>query len=100
MYLDIGASGESLVNNAIDDFKSIEYRSATDTVESSILLLTFKQLSEVDLSIKVYYNKLNSTYYITTNSAIMVTVTVLNENYNYSYNNQPIPSQIGSYNKT
>lgn len=100
MYLDIGTNGSELINTKVDDFKSVEYRSATDTVVSSILLLTFKQLSEVDISIKVYYNKLNNSYYITTNNNLTVTITVLNTNYNYFFNNQSIPSQIDSYNRT
>ena len=86
MYLDLGTnggSGEEIIE--VDDFASVEYRSASDTVEHSILLLTYSYTTNTDFNISVVYD--NKKYYITASSSanILLQVTVLNIEDGYQY---------------
>lgn len=99
IYLDLCANGNTTVG-AVDSFEWLEYRSYPDTCPLNMLLLRFKQMGELDISIKVYYDKLNSCYNITTNQSILIEVIILNEDVSYKFNNVIIPSVIGVYDRS
>lgn len=89
IYLDLGANG-STEEGLVDDFTTIEYRSAPDTVEHNILLISYSQLAGQSLTVQVVYD--DRKYYITTvnPNQIAVHVTILNTDYAYYYNNSVI----------
>lgn len=87
MYLDIGASGADTDEDLVDNFKSVEYRSAPNTTESSILLITYMQSAAASLSIQVVYIEEDKRYnIICTKTDCSLTITLLNTNYSVYYN--------------
>ena len=101
MYLDIGANGNNSTEPIeVDDFATVEYRSANDTIEHNVLILTYKQTSNLTVSIKVVFDKENNCYNIITSANIPITVTILDSSYTYKFNNTTISSEVGSYTLT
>ena len=97
IYLDLGANaGED--SGLVDDFTSVEYRSAPGTAEHSILLLTYDYTASTNFTVGVAYE--DKKYYITSNLATTLKVTILNisENYRYFVNGAEITNpEIKTY---
>ena len=97
IYLDLSASGSTPGTTDVDDFESIEYRSNPDTSDSSILLITYSQGQNEDLTISVVYDDLRKRYDITCQGDhVKVTVTILSVDYDVYFNSEQLPSAIGS----
>ena len=98
MYLDIGASGVDNEEGLVDDFKSVEYRTAQDTAESSILLITYEQQADQTVSLIVAYIEAEKRYNITYSGTLTkITVTILNADYIVYYNGSLLEQAIKSH---
>ena len=97
IYLDLGANaGED--SGLVDDFTSVEYRSAPGIAEHSILLLTYDYTASTNFTVGVVYE--DKKYYITSNLTTTLKVTILNisENYRYFVNGTEITNpEIKTY---
>ena len=103
MYLDIGANGGIDFNAPVDSFGSVEYRSAPDTAEASLVLITYQQLANQSLNLSVAYVEQNNVkkYYITCSGTIeQITITVLSKEIEVYYNDEILPQQIKANIKT
>lgn len=97
MYLDIGASGADIDEDLIDDFKSVEYRSALDVAENSILLITYEQQAAQTVNLEVVYIEQDKRYNITYSGTLTeIIVTVLNTEYYVYFNDTLLPQVIQS----
>ncbi len=97
MYLDIGASGADTDESLVDDFGSIDYRSSPDTVESSILLITYEQQATNTVNLKVVYIEQEKRYNITYSGTLEeIIVTVLSVDYYVYFNRTQLPQEIQS----
>jgi len=93
MYLDLGANAGS-TETKVDEFLGIDYRSAQEIVTTSILLITYEQLSTQNVSILVEYvggNRYNITY---NEGLTEVLVTLLDETYIVYVNGTALPQAI------
>lgn len=99
IYLDIGANGDSQQEDeVINNFKSIEYRSAIDVVENSILLITYEQQANQEVNLKVVYIEQDKRYNITyTGTLNEIVVTTLSVDYVVYFNNIQLPQVIQSH---
>ncbi len=99
VYLDLcaNANNSNPEQIVVDNFATVEYRSASDTIENNILILTFNQNSNLNVSVKVVFDKEENCYSIFTSANIPITVTILDSNYTYKFNNITISSEVGSY---
>lgn len=99
IYLDIGANGDSQQEDeVINNFKSVEYRSAIDVVENSILLITYEQQANQEINLKVVYIEQDKRYNITyTGTLTEIVVTTLSVDYVVYFNNIQLPSAIQSH---
>jgi len=97
MYLDIATNGGIDQQANVDTFGSIEYRSASDIAENSILLIRYEISGDQALEIAVSFS--NNTYNIVANSddSVTIYITTLSENYYYYYNGVQLPSVIQTH---
>jgi len=89
MYLDIATNGGMDSEQTEDTFGSVEYRTYDETVENSILLLTYTCAQNAEFSANVTYNSTTKRYTvrITSTSQVEVKVTLLDSNYSVDCNN-------------
>lgn len=73
MYLDIAANGGADAEG-VDDFGAVEYRSAPDTAETSIILFVYDHPQNATISITTAYA--NNRYDITMTSTVAMTLEV------------------------
>ena len=94
IYLDLSAgAGDDGGTELIDDFGSVDYRSATETVTSNILLITYEQLAEQQVNIAVAY--IESKYTITYSGDLtQIKITVLKTGYEVWFNETQLPDEI------
>ena len=99
IYLDLGANGgqESAL---VDDFHSIDYRYAEDTVEHSILLITYELSDEESLSISVSFSDDIYDIHATSENTIQILITTLSTDYTYYFNDSMLSSAIMTHTVT
>ncbi|MBQ0008706.1 MAG: hypothetical protein KBS97_00270 [Firmicutes bacterium] len=71
-------------------FGPVGYRDANDTITDTILNFYFDAPAELNYSIKVYFNKNDSIYYITFSASAAITINIFNyeiDNYSVYVNN-------------
>lgn len=93
IYLDLGANGGQ-ESNLVDDFHSIDYRDAIDTVEHSILLITYELSDEQTLSVSVSFSDNSYYIYASSDDAIQIKITTLSTDYSFYYNDSLLVSAI------
>jgi len=84
------------VDGSGGSFGTVGYRSATDTVASTILNFYLDASASLDYSIKVRFVKNDSTYYITFEANAVVKINVFNydlTNYHLSFNGDSYPNE-------
>lgn len=98
MYLDLGTNGgEGGEITDVDDFETIEYRSAPDVAEHSIMLITYEQHTGQTIDLKVVYIEQDKRYNITYSGTLtQIIITVLNTDYYIYFNGTLLPRQIQS----
>lgn len=99
IYLDLCANGNA-ATGLVDDFGSIEYRSASATTEHSILLLRFDTDVNLEISIEVEFDIATNTYEIRTSQNIAVQIVMLSTDYNFIFNGETLSPQVGYYIRT
>lgn len=99
IYLDLCANGNA-ATGLVDDFGSIEYRSASATTEYSILLLRFDTDANLEISIEVEFDIATNTYEIRTSRNIAVQIVMLSTDYNFVFNGEILSPQVGYYIRT
>ena len=82
IYLDLSANAGS-TTESVDDFGSIDYRTAPGTTEHNILLLMYQQSASQQINLMVVYTESTKRYDITYSGEPTLTVTLLNETDNY-----------------
>ena len=95
MYLDIASNGGVDFNAQVDTFGSVEYRSAPDTAETSLLLITYEQQSNQTVNLTVVYIESDKRYNITYSGTLeQIIVTVLSTEYEVYFNGTMLPQRI------
>lgn len=92
-YLDLGISGGNSGQAAgVDDFKSVEYRSAPDTVDASICLLSYEQPKNSTLTVSTAFDSATNTYTVnlTCSETVEVHITLLDDKYKIYFNGQEL----------
>lgn len=95
MYLDIGSNGGIDFDAKVDTFGSVDYRSAPDKVETSLLLITYEQQANQTINLKVVYIEAQKRYNITYSGTLTeIIVTPLSTEYVVYFNGTQLPQQI------
>ncbi len=94
MYLDIASNGGQDETITVDTFGSVEYRNAVDTVDNSICLITYRQPSGSDVSLKTNFEGDTYTITMTCSESIEVKVTLLSKAYKVKFNGSVIEDVI------
>ena len=98
MYLDIATNGGIDQHANVDTFGSIEYRSAPDVAENSILLITYEQQANQTINLTVTYIESDKRYNITYSGSLTeITITVLSTDYKVYYNGNLLEQTIKSH---
>ena len=105
MYLDIATNGGIDFNSDVDSFGSVEYRSAPDVAELSMVIITYQQAQGKTVNLTVVYSKVINTtdntsidtYNITYSGNIEeIIVTVLSVDIEVYFNGTKLPQKIQS----
>lgn len=98
IYLDLGAhGGDGPEVVGVDDFGSVEYRTAPDVAASSILLVTYVQQDNQSVDLLVVYIESEKRYNITYNGTLtQIIITLLNDEYKVYFNGTLLPQEIQS----
>ena len=98
MYLDIASNGGIDQHANVDTFGSVEYRSAPDVAENSILLITYEQQANQTVDLTVAYIEAEKRYNITYSGSLTeITITVLSTDYKVYYNGNLLEQAIKSH---
>lgn len=91
IYLDIGTNGGT---ESAADLGNIEYRSSPDTIDYSILIISYTQSQNTTLSTNVTFA--DNVYTVTCSGSGKIYITLLSNDYTVKYKNNEI-TVIGTY---
>ena len=98
MYLDIASNGGIDQHANVDTFGSVEYRSAPDVAENSILLITYEQQANQTVNLTVAYIESEKRYNVNYSGSLTeITITVLSTDYKVYYNGNLLEQAIKSH---